>query len=136
MPDSKNRVVEFGGVQWIATRPRILVVLRDIKFCQSFGLLVELCGTESELIAAEVATAEIFHGARKYGERTCSDSHGDQFTLRYRAGKWELRLLINAWGTRGIPCDEHPGGNQPWWTEHGAQAATVTAEILAKLMRN
>jgi hypothetical protein len=45
-------------------------------------------------------------------------------------------LLINAWRTRGIPCDEHPGGNQPWWAEHGAQAATVTAEILAKLMRN
>ena len=129
-------MVKFGGVHWIAFRPRILAVLKDIKVCQSLGLLVELNGTESELIAAEVATAETFTVARHLGERAHYDIHGDQFTLRYRGGRWDLRLLITAWGARGVPCDEHPYGDQPWWTLHGTLASTMTADILAKLMRD
>jgi len=136
VPDSKQRLVEFGGVQWIASRPLLLAVLKDIKFCESFGLLVELYGTESELIAAEVATTETFRDADRSSERTYYDIYGDHCTLRRRAGKWDLRLLINAWGTRGIPCDDHPFGDQPWWTVHGAAASAITAQILARLLRN
>jgi hypothetical protein len=135
VPHSQQRRVEFGGVHWVASRPLVIAVLKDIKFCQSFGLLVELNGTESELIAAEVATEETFRDADRCRERTHHDIHGDHFTLCHRAGKWDLRLFINAWGTRGIPCDEHPFGDQPWWTVHGAAASALTAQILARLAK-
>jgi hypothetical protein len=136
MPDSKNRVVEFGGVQWIASRPRLVEVLKDVKICQSYGLLVVLQGTESQLIAAEVATPDLFMGISRYSERTHCDAHGDQLTMKYSAGKWDVRLFISAWGARGIPCDEHPLGDQPWWTVHGAIASNVTTQILSKLKRH
>jgi hypothetical protein len=136
MPDSQYQRIKFGGAQWIAFRPGILVVLKDIKFLQCFGLLVELQGTESELIAAEVATAETFSNPSKGGYTQGYDCHGDQYTISRRGTKWDLRLFITAWGTHGIPCDDRPLGDEPWWTVHGAAASTVTAEILAKLMRD
>jgi hypothetical protein len=136
MPDSKNQVVKFGGVHWIASRPLLVAVLKDIKFCQSYGLLVVLQGTETQLIAAEVATPDLFKGISRYSERTCHDAHGDQLTMKYSAGKWDVRLFISAWGARGIPCDEHPLGDQPWWTVHGAIASNVTTQILSKLMHH
>jgi hypothetical protein len=136
MADSPYQRIEFGGVQWIAARPGILVVLKDIKILQCFGLLVELRGTEAELIAAEVATAETFNNPGKSGQRLGYDCHGDQYTIGRRGTKWDLRLFITAWGTQGIPCDDRPLGDEPWWTVHGAAASTVTAEILAKLMRD
>jgi hypothetical protein len=135
MPDSEYQRVKFGGVHWVASRPGVLVVLKDIKFLQCFGLLVELQGTESELIAAQVATAEIFRNARKGSQHLGYDCHGDQYTVSRRGAKWDLRLFITAWGTRGIPCDDRPLGDEVWWTVHGARASVVTAEILARLMR-
>ena len=136
MPDSNSRVVNFGGVHWIASRPRLVEVLKDIKICQSYGLLVILQGTESQLIAAEVATPDLFMSIGRYSERTRCDVHGDQLTMKYSAGKWDVRLFISAWGTHGIPCDEHPLGDQTWWTVHGAVASKLTTQILTKLMHH
>jgi hypothetical protein len=136
MPDSKYQRVNFGGVQWVASRPGVLAVLKDIKFLECFGLLVELQGTESELIAAQVATAEIFLNIGQGGQHLGYDCHGDQYTVSRRGAKWDLRLFITAWGARGIPCDDRPLGDEPWWAMHGALASAVTAEILAKLMRD
>jgi hypothetical protein len=136
MSDSERRRINIGGVQWLASRPGILAVLKDIKFLQSFGLLVEFCGTESELIAAQVATPETFHNPGKNGQRFRYDGHGDQYTVERRGAKWDLKLFISAWGSHSIPCDDRPRGDEPWWTVHGAVASTVTAEILAKLMRD
>jgi hypothetical protein len=136
MPDSKYQRVTFGGVQWVASRPGVLVVLKDIKFLQCFGLLVELQGTESELIAAQVATTELFRDTGKGSQHLGYDCHGDQYTISRRGRKWDLRLFITAWGTHGIPCDDRPLGDEPWWNVHGAVACAATAEILSKFMRD
>jgi hypothetical protein len=136
MPHSERGRVKIGGVQWVASRPGILTVLKDIKFLQCFGLLVELQGTQSELIAAQVATADMFLKPGKGGQRLGYDCHGDQYTIKRHGAKWDLRLFISAWGTHGVPCDDRPQGDEPWWSEHGAVASAATAEILARLMRD
>jgi hypothetical protein len=96
MAESKSNSVQFGGVTWIAARPQVLPVLQDARVCPAWGLLLTFYGTEAELIAAGVVTADAFLDMGKSGQQTQWDSFGNRYTVKRRRGKWELELRLRA----------------------------------------
>jgi hypothetical protein len=134
MAESKSNRVQFRGITWIASRPQVLPVLLDVTICPIWGLAVDFHGSEAELIAAGVATADMFEDMGKSGQRTRWDSFGDQYTVKRRRGEWDLRIALTTYGSQAPPSDERPG-KCPWWIKHGGEAEAVTAEILSRFVR-
>ena len=74
------------------SRPEVLEVLID-AFAAHWGYTVYLAGTREQLLAAGVATPDMFTSFGKTGVRTAADGYGDQWTIQRRArGRFELTL--------------------------------------------
>jgi hypothetical protein len=134
MAESKSNRVRFNRLTWVAARPQVLPVLQDILVCEAWGLLLTFYGTEADLIAAGVVTADAFLDMEKKGQRAQRDSFGDQYTVKRLRGKWELELRLRADGSQAPPSDERPT-KCPWWIKHGGEAEAATAAILARFAR-
>jgi len=126
-----------GGVKvrviWRASRPEALAVLREISAC-TWGVHTEFHGTEAELIAAGVATPDMFKGMGKSGQRTRHFSFGDEYTVKRRRGQWDLTIRTHNYAPDGLPTDEHPAKSN-WWKKYCAATGSATAEILARFAR-
>jgi hypothetical protein len=132
--ESKSNLVKFDHFTWIASRPQVLPVLKNIAVCPAWGLAIDFHGTDAELIAAGIATADMFEDIGKSRQRTRRDSYGDQYTVKRRCGKWDLELRLSTEGSQEPPSDERPD-KCPWWIKHGSEAEAATAVILARFAR-
>jgi hypothetical protein len=112
-----------------ASRPDVLLVLKSAQVLQ-WGWLVECEGTPEQLIAAGVASPDMFENLGKTGQKTDWTPYANQFYVKKRKnGRFDLEL-------RMYPecCDL----SDPrvlatvWWRQHGAE---VDAEVVSALKR-
>jgi hypothetical protein len=122
----------FEGITWAASRPAVLPHLVEALDCH-WGVLVRFHGTEAELIAAGVASPEMFEGIGKSGQKTRLTGSGDhdQYTVKKRRAGWDLEIRTSR-DDLCAPTDEYPRPNA-WWRKHGGEAQAATAAILARL---
>jgi|SRR5579859_132950 len=120
----------LDGITWLASRPAVLPFLIEANV-YGWGVLARFHGTEAELIAAGIASAEMFEGMGKSGQRTRETGYGDRYIVKKRRGKWDLEIHTCR-EVGGAPSDEYPRPSA-WWLKHGGEAQAATAEILARL---
>jgi len=122
----------LDGITWLASRPAVLPFLIEAKVC-GWGVYVTFHGTEAELIAAGLATGDMFENMGKSGQRTRETGYGDRYIVKKRRGKWDLEIHTCR-EVGGVPSDEYP---QPsaWWLKHGGDAEAETRKILASLRK-
>lgn len=142
-PESKPNTIIFRqgdvvcgeverDVTYIASRPEVLPVLKDLAEC-NWGWLLTFHGTETELIAAGVASAAMFDIGKSV-QRKYKFDYGDHCTVRRRGKKWDIDYHLHNEGSDALPSDEHPD-KCPWWIKHGGAAEAATAEILKRFAR-
>jgi hypothetical protein len=130
LPKSKGESVRFDGITWVASRPSVLQVLKNVRAC-SWGVLATFHGTEAELTAAGVADASFFEGIGKSGQKTHDTDSGDRYVIRRRRGQWDLEIWSYS-DNDCAPSDEYPRPS-PWWRKHGGEAEAEMRRILAAL---
>jgi len=129
-----NAIVKFAhgpnDIQiFHASRPDVLLVLKSAQVLQ-WGWLVECEGTPDELIAAGVASPDMFENLGKTGQKTDWTPYANQYYVKKRKnGRFDLELRI-------YPecCDLSDPRTQAtlWWRQHGAE---VDAEVVSALKR-
>jgi hypothetical protein len=145
MAESKSNRVQFeelvpGGcgrrvlVTWIASRPSVLPMLKEVSSPQ-WGTFLNFFGSREELISAGLASPEMFENIGKV-QKSGTDDFGNRYTLRRRKGIWELDLRIDGEGYRDpIPLADDSKAAQCWWEKYGQSTMAETAEILSRFAR-
>jgi hypothetical protein len=118
----------FDGVIWKGEHV-ILALLTNARRC-AWGCFAEFHGTAEELIAAGIATCDMFEGLGKSRQRTCRTEYGE-CTVKPRRGKWDLEMRTFE-DEMATPTDES-SRSRKWWAKHGAEAEAETRKILAAL---
>lgn len=115
-----------------AARSDVLLVLKRAS-STPYGMYVEFQGTEAELIAASVASADMFQDIGKSGQRTASTAFGDRYELRKRAkGRFDLTLYLSEESRCGDPSEKRTQGTV-WWRAHGAEVEAQVADALERM---
>jgi hypothetical protein len=134
--------VTYDGAIFEASRPEVLPYLVNVRADCTYGWHVEFHGTAAELVAAGVATADLFE-IGKSGQRTHRCEFGDQYIVKRERGKWTLSIKIveeMRWpddSTLDPNCQGYAnkGDRKRWLAQGGAEAEATTAAILARLAR-
>jgi hypothetical protein len=138
-PQPRNAVVRFDqngagrcSQAFQAARPDVLLVLK-FAGAMAWGWLVEFAGTETELIAAGVATADMFQNLGKSGQKTADTPYGDRYKVRRRIkGRFELELrLLPELGDLSDPRMQAT----VWWRQHAAEVDAEVAGALERMRR-
>jgi hypothetical protein len=138
-PRPRNAVVTFDQngpgrdpQSFQAARLDVLLVLKFAGVMQ-WGWLLKFAGTETELIAAGVATADMFRDLGKSGQKTADTPFGDRYQVRRRVkGRYEIELRL-------MPklCDLSDPRTQAtlWWRQHAPAVEAEVAHALEEMRR-
>jgi hypothetical protein len=118
-----------GPEVFAVSRPEVLEVLVDAS-AHHWGYVVELAGTREQLLAAGVATPDMFASRGKTGMRTACDEYGNQWTIQRRArGRFKLTLRT-FYGDGAEEIDGKYFRSLVGWREHGAAVEAEVAKAL------
>jgi hypothetical protein len=93
---SPTGMLADGGVKvtqtFLASRPEVLEFLVDVR-AYDWGYHATFSGTREQLLAAGVATEDMFLKFGKSGVRSATNEYGDYWTIQRRAkGRFELAI--------------------------------------------
>jgi hypothetical protein len=97
----------------------------------SWGDYFEFEGTREDLIAAGLATPDMFENMGVSGVRKRHLEFGDSATVSRRPkGRWRLSMSISEEITDAM--DEHPRVRKAkWWLAHGPESIAIVEKIIA-----
>jgi len=134
MTDANNIVVfrERGAepIRFLLRKPVVRAVLCNAQI-ESWGWWVTFRGTQEQLIAASVATPEMFENLGKSGVRTAPTGYGDQYTIKRRKAYYELQISTGAGEIYGDIAEPKVRKYQIW-RNHGTQIEAIVAGAIAK----
>jgi hypothetical protein len=129
MAESKT----LEGIAWLTSRPGLLPLLQHVAVRQGvFACTFD--GTEQELIAAGVATIELFQSVGKSQTKVGTDEFGDQLYLNRRRGNWHLTRRLSEDGHYACPTDENQLATR-WGKKHAPALEAATASILGRFAK-
>ena len=135
---SAGAVVRFpshpDGMQTFAVaRPELLEVLQRAEALH-WGYHIDCAGTREQLLAAGVATADMFEHLGKSGTRTANAEYGNWTMQRRAAGRFELTIRA-----READSAEHIGTRRfqalKYWQEHASAVDAEVADALQRIRR-